>query len=80
MPSFLCTANRDSYFCRPYIESFFLKDKKHAKYINREVLETYYGVGGVRIEDCLLVTEWGYENLTKAPKGEEALRIINRGK
>lgn len=36
-------------------------------------------MGGVRIEDDLLVTEDGYENLTTAPKGEEALRIINEG-
>ncbi len=31
----------------------------------------------MRIEDDILVTEKGYENLTKAPKGEEALKIIN---
>lgn len=34
------------------------------------------GVGGVRIEDDILITEQGWENLTTAPKGEEALRII----
>jgi Xaa-Pro dipeptidase len=41
------------------------------------VLEKYYPVGGVRIEDDILVTKDGYENLTTAPKGEEAFRIIN---
>ena len=41
------------------------------------MLERYYDVGGVRIEDCILVTDKGHENLTTAPKGEEALRIIN---
>jgi Xaa-Pro dipeptidase len=40
------------------------------------VLAKYYDVGGVRIEDDLLVTEDGYENLTTTPKGDEALRII----
>jgi Xaa-Pro dipeptidase len=44
------------------------------------LLEKYYPVGGVRIEDDLLVTEDGYENLTTAPKGEKALKIINEGK
>ncbi|CAK7236711.1 hypothetical protein SCUCBS95973_009700 [Sporothrix curviconia] len=67
----------DIYFCRPYIESFFLADPTHAKYIDKSVLEKYYGVGGVRIEDCLLVTKDGHDNLTTAPKGDEALRIIN---
>lgn len=66
-----------SYFCRPYIESFFLADPTHARFIDQDVLEQYYSVGGVRIEDCLLVTEDGHENLTTAPKGEEALRLIN---
>lgn len=41
------------------------------------MLEKYYPVGGVRIEDDILVTEDGYENLTDAPKGEELFRIIN---
>jgi Xaa-Pro dipeptidase len=39
-------------------------------------LDKYYDVGGVRIEDDILVTGDGYENLTTTPKGEEALRII----
>jgi Xaa-Pro dipeptidase len=44
------------------------------------VLEKYWSVGGVRIEDCILVTDDGYDNLTTAPKGEEALKIINGGR
>lgn len=39
-------------------------------------MEKYYAVGGVRIEDDLLITQKGWKNLTKAPKGEDALRII----
>jgi Xaa-Pro dipeptidase len=54
-----------------------LKDPKIAKYINKELLAKYYPVGGVRIEDDILVTEDGYENLTTVPKGDEALKIIN---
>lgn len=68
-----------SYFSRPYIETLFLDHPVHSRYIDRDVLERYYPVGGVRIEDDILVTEDGYENLTTAPKGEEAFRIINGG-
>lgn len=71
--------SRNRYFCRPYIEGYFLEDPAHAKYINKEALEKYWDVGGVRIEDDILVTEDGYENLTTAPKGEEMLEIINQG-
>lgn len=67
-----------SYFCRPFIEGYFLGNVAHAKFIDADVLETYYGVGGVRIEDDILVTEKGYENITsQAPKGDELLDVIN---
>jgi Xaa-Pro dipeptidase len=59
------------------LEEVWLKNPKYARYINKDLLETYYPVGGVRIEDDILVTEDGYENLTTAPKGEAALDIIN---
>ncbi|KAJ0416057.1 peptidase M24, structural domain-containing protein [Aspergillus carlsbadensis] len=49
-----------------------------SKYINFDKAEQYLPVGGVRIEDDLLVTRTGYENLTTAPKGQEMLEIIRR--
>jgi Xaa-Pro dipeptidase len=62
------------------LEDIFLKDPRYSKFINEDLLNKYYPVGGIRIEDNILVTEDGYENLTTAPKGDEALRIINEGK
>lgn len=50
----------------------------YARYIDFSVAEKYIPIGGVRIEDDILVTADGYENLTTAPKGEELLAIIRK--
>jgi Xaa-Pro dipeptidase len=58
------------YFCRFIIEPV-LEDPVRAKYINNDVLDRYWDVGGVRIEDDVLIKdkgEGGYENLTDTPK------------
>lgn len=52
------------------------KQRQLAQYINLEEAEKYISVGGVRIEDDILVTGTGYENLTTAPKGREMLEIL----
>ncbi|KAM0275902.1 hypothetical protein ACHAQH_007289 [Verticillium albo-atrum] len=75
-PGMVVTVEPGIYFNKDYIEGYFLKEDKHRGFIDREVLAKYYPVGGVRIEDCILVTEDGYENLTEAPKGEEMMKII----
>lgn len=49
-----------------------------AKYINFAEAEKYIPIGGVRIEDDILITASGNENLTTAPKGEAMLEIIRR--
>ncbi|PSS03766.1 putative Xaa-Pro aminopeptidase [Coniella lustricola] len=67
------------YFNRAYIEAALTTSPALEEHINKEVLEKYYSVCGCRIEDCILVTETGYENLTTAPKGDEMIKIINEG-
>ena len=64
------------YFNAFILDNFFLKEEKHARLINKEVLKRYMHVGGVRIEDDILITRKGYENLTTTPKGDNALQII----
>ncbi|PSK33947.1 hypothetical protein B9Z65_8273 [Elsinoe australis] len=66
------------YFCRFIIEPA-LKNPKLSKYINADVLEKYWDVGGVRIEDDIWIKEDGWENLTTAPRGWEDIEAhINR--
>ncbi|KAK0631135.1 putative Xaa-Pro aminopeptidase [Bombardia bombarda] len=63
------------YFCNFIIDPF-LKDAKHAKYIDAGVLEKYWDVGGVRIEDNILITETGSQNLTPAIKDPAEMEKI----
>jgi len=50
------------YFCE-FIIGPYLEDEKHAKYIDKDVLNKYWDVGGVRIEgilprwDCIILEE-----------------------
>lgn len=55
------------YFCRFIIDPF-LQNPELSKYIDEKVLEKYWRVGGVRIEDNVHITKDGYENLTTAVK------------
>jgi len=63
------------YFCNFIIEPF-LKDPKHAKYIDAGVLEKYWDVGGVRIEDNLVITKGGAENLTTTLKDPDEIEKV----
>ncbi|KAJ5088123.1 hypothetical protein N7456_011739 [Penicillium angulare] len=55
------------YFCRFIIDPV-LKSAELGKYIDADVLERYWSVGGVRIEDNIHITKDGSDNLTSAPK------------
>ncbi|KAF5096483.1 hypothetical protein D0Z03_001605 [Geotrichum reessii] len=67
------------YFNKFLLEPY-LNDKNHLKYINKEVLDKYMSVGGVRIEDDVLVTKDGFENLTKITSDpDEVASIVKKG-
>ncbi|KAH8161808.1 hypothetical protein CIB48_g6458 [Xylaria polymorpha] len=66
------------YFCE-FIIRPFLKDPKHSKYIDENVLNNYWDVGGVRIEDNILITKDGSINLTSAVKDPDELEKIILG-
>lgn len=64
---FVVTVEPGVYFC-DYIIDPVLNDPVTGKYINKEALNKYKSVGGVRIEDNIVITETGHFNLTTAPK------------
>ncbi|KAH9819901.1 peptidase M24 [Teratosphaeria destructans] len=75
-PGMVITIEPGCYFNKVLLEHFFLNNPAHSKFIDRDVLDRYWKVCGVRIEDDILITSDGIENLTTTPKGEKMLEII----
>lgn len=50
-----------------------LADPEKSKFIVRDELEKYRGIGGVRIEDNIYVNEFGAELLTDVPRTVEEI-------
>ncbi|CDH56841.1 xaa-pro aminopeptidase [Lichtheimia corymbifera JMRC:FSU:9682] len=63
------------YFC-DFIIDPVVKSPETSQYINVDMLNKYKSVGGVRIEDNLLITEDGYVNLTTVPKEVDEIESL----
>ena len=67
MPGMVITIEPGIYFIpaplKPALES-----PDQAKYLNKERINSLMNFGGVRIEDNLIITEDGHENMTDVPK------------
>ncbi|KAG0141061.1 hypothetical protein CROQUDRAFT_664338 [Cronartium quercuum f. sp. fusiforme G11] len=62
-----------------YFNEFLLESTRQSKFIDQVILEQYMEVGGVRIEDNVVVRENGYENLTTAVKSVEDVERLCSG-
>lgn len=72
------TVEPGCYFCRFIIDPY-LQNPDLAKFIDKDTLDKYWEVGGIRIEDDVVVTNTGYTNLTTAPKQVEEVERLVRG-
>lgn len=70
-PGHVLTVEPGIYFM-PELIALWKKDKKHTEFINYDQVEKTIGLGGIRIEDDVLVTKIGHRILGKAiPKTVE---------
>lgn len=65
--SYVITVEPGIYFIEAFFDSQQAR-KKYAPYIDWKIAERYRSVGGIRIEDDILVTKTGHRNLTTVPK------------
>lgn len=59
-----------------YFNPFQLKPFMDSPYLDQEVLKRYMPVGGVRIEDDILVTKNGFHNFTSVPRSVEEVEKL----
>ncbi|OBZ86136.1 putative Xaa-Pro aminopeptidase pepP [Choanephora cucurbitarum] len=72
---FVVTVEPGIYFCDFLIDPV-LNDPVSGQFINKEILDKYKCVGGVRIEDNILITPEGYINLTTVPKEIDEIEAL----
>ncbi|EJT97286.1 hypothetical protein DACRYDRAFT_59274, partial [Dacryopinax primogenitus] len=62
-----------------YFSPHQLAPIRSSPYIDHPLLSTYESVGGIRLEDVVLITEEGCENLTGCVKGLEEVERLASG-
>ncbi len=67
LPGMVITIEPGIYFV-PAVLELALENPEQSKFLNAAKVKSLLGFGGVRIEDNIVVTEDGYENLTNVPK------------
>ncbi|MFH5832149.1 aminopeptidase P family protein [Halalkalibaculum sp. DA384] len=74
-PGMVLTIEPGIYFI-PALLKPALEDETKSKFLNSSRIEELLSFGGVRIEDNIIVTEEGYENLTEVPKEREEIENV----
>jgi Xaa-Pro dipeptidase len=74
-PGMVITVEPGLYFV-PALLQPALEEKETASFLNKEKLEGMFDFGGVRIEDNIIVTEDGCENMTDVPRERKDIEKV----
>lgn len=77
-PGMVLTIEPGLYFV-PALLQPALEDEKASKFLNGSKLQDLMDFGGIRIEDNLIITENGHENLTTVPKERADIEEVMAG-
>ncbi|PNW81055.1 hypothetical protein CHLRE_07g342920v5 [Chlamydomonas reinhardtii] len=77
-PGMVITVEPGCYF-NPVLLLPALEDPVQSKYLVRDVVMSYLQLGGVRLEDNVVVTEGGAESLTRVPRSVEEVERVMAG-
>jgi Xaa-Pro dipeptidase len=72
------TVEPGCYFIEPLLEEA-LQDPAKSEFLVKQVLEKFRRLGGVRLEDNVVVTADGCENLTKCPREIQEVEAVMAG-
>lgn len=77
-PGMVITIEPGIYFV-PAVLKPAIADPEKNKFLNTEKVESLLNFGGIRIEDDIIVTENGMENMTSVPKEVDEIEALMKG-
>ena len=77
-PGMIITVEPGMYFIEVLLDSA-LESEKQSKFFNRDRLQELRHLGGVRIEDVVVITKDGIDNLTQCPRSIEEVESVMAG-
>ncbi|MEX1062531.1 MAG: aminopeptidase P family protein [Balneolaceae bacterium] len=75
LPGMVITVEPGIYFIQALLKPA-LEDPEKSRFLNREKIESFFDFGGIRIEDNLIITENGIENMTALPKDIREIEAV----
>lgn len=77
-PGMVLTIEPGIYFIPALLKPAFENDTM-SEFLNTDKLQELFDFGGIRIEDNVIITEDGYENLTDVPKERDEIEKVMAG-